>query len=433
MPPEKSASAKPTAAVIGGSMSGLFASLLLRQQGWQVDLYEQSEKELAGRGAGIITHEGLNVTLEAIGLALTRNLGVPTTGRRVYGRDGSVIASVRFPQTNTSWDRLFDLLRKAFPVERYHLGKKLVGLHPRSDGVGLSFADGSRAKADLVVGADGIRSAVRAAVLPGIEPLYAGYVAWRGLTEESELPPAARAELFDSFVFCLPPGEQMLGYPVAGPGNNLAPGHRRFNFVWYRPAAQETELKRLLTDDHGRTHHLSIPPPLIRKSIVAEMRVAAERVLAPLFAEAIRKTPMPFLQPIYDLAVSKMAFGRIVLIGDAAFVARPHVGAGVTKAAEDALALARSLAAISDVAEALRRFEVERLPVGRRIIERARHLGSYMQAQLKTPEEQAAAERHRSPEAVMLETASVTFLEEPETAAKQGAAADPDAPARTWP
>jgi len=404
------------AAVIGGSMSGLFAAILLHRSGWEVDLYEQSPAELAGRGAGIITHEGLNVTLNAAGLAMTADLGVPTKGRRIYGQDGSVIAEIDFPQTNTSWDRLFDLLRRTFPRERYHLGKKLAGLDAREDRVTINFADGTSAEADLVVGADGIRSAVRQAVLPPLEPSYVGYAAWRGLVEESELSQKARDELFDVFTFCLPPGEQMLGYPVAGRGNDLTPGHRRFNFVWYRPAAQDTQLRRLLTDEKGRTHDMSIPPPLIAKAVIAEMRAAAEAVLAPLFAEAIRKTPMPFLQPIYDLATPQMAFGRVALIGDAAFVARPHVGAGVTKAAEDALALAQNLSDEADVAKALRAFEAERLPIGHRIIDQARRLGSYMQAQLKTPEEQALAEKHRSPEAVMVETASIAFLEEPDAA-----------------
>ena len=64
--------------------------------------------------------------------------------------------------------------------------------------------------------------------------------------------------------FCLPPGEQFLGYPVAGPDNDLRPGHRRYNVVWYRPADEATKLPWLLTDESGVTHAISIPPPLIR-------------------------------------------------------------------------------------------------------------------------------------------------------------------------
>jgi 2-polyprenyl-6-methoxyphenol hydroxylase-like FAD-dependent oxidoreductase len=104
-----------------------------------------------------------------------------------------------------------------------------------------------------------------------------------------------------------------------------------------------------------------------------------------------------------------MAFGRVALIGDAAFVARPHVGAGVAKAADDASVLADALAA--DAVElALLAFEAKRLPIGRRIIEHARHLGAYLQA-TRTQEEQARSERHSNAQAVITETALLDFLE----------------------
>ena len=114
------------------------------------------------------------------------------------------------------------------------------------------------------------------------------------------------------------------------------------------------------------------------------MREAAARVLAPQFNEMVGLCEQPFLQPIYDLEVPHMAFGRVALAGDAAFVARPHVGAGVAKAADDALALADALAANADIESALKRFEAVRLPVGNKIIARTRHLGAYVQADLKT-------------------------------------------------
>jgi 2-polyprenyl-6-methoxyphenol hydroxylase-like FAD-dependent oxidoreductase len=210
--------------------------------------------------------------------------------------------------------------------------------------------------------------------------------------------------------FCLPPGEQFLGYPVAGPDNDLRPGHRRYNVVWYRPADEEGELVRLLTDESGTTHAISIPPPLIRREAVADMRAAAERLLAPQFRAVVRLIDEPILQPIYDLETPRMAFGRVAIIGDAAFVARPHVAAGVAKAADDAQALTAALAE-GEVEPALGRFEAARLPVGRRIIERARHLGAYLQA-TQTAEERARSQRHGIPAAVLAETAVLDFLRE---------------------
>jgi 2-polyprenyl-6-methoxyphenol hydroxylase-like FAD-dependent oxidoreductase len=138
------------------------------------------------------------------------------------------------------------------------------------------------------------------------------------------------------------------------------------------------------------------------------MRADAERLLAPQFRALVRMIDEPILQPIYDLETPRMAFGRVAIMGDAAFVARPHVAAGVAKAADDAAALVAALGR-GDVEAALRRFESERGPVGRRIIERARHLGAYLQAS-QTVEERARSQRHSIPEAVLEETAVLDFL-----------------------
>ncbi len=102
--------------------------------------------------------------------------------------------------------------------------------------------------------------------------------------------------------------------------------------------------------------------------------------------------------------------GRIALIGDAAFVARPHVGMGVTKAAADAFALVEALENHNDLQSALEDFELRRLRFGEAVIRRARHLGAYMQAQILTDEEREMAERHRQPEAIMMETAVSTGI-----------------------
>jgi len=211
-------------------------------------------------------------------------------------------------------------------------------------------------------------------------------------------------------VFSLPPGEQILGYPVAGPNDDLRPGHRRYNLVWYRPADENTELPDVLTDASGTTHYISIPPPLIRPEVIEAMRKAAAELVPPQFQEIVRLAAQPFLQPIYDLEAPHLAFGQVAILGDAAFVARPHVAAGVLKAAEDALALSEALDASADVEQALRRYEAARIGVGRRIIERARHLGAYLQAELRTMQERDFAARHRTVDAVMAETALMDFL-----------------------
>ena len=395
------------ALVIGGSMSGLLAGIMLHRRGWDVDIFERVGSELSGRGAGIVAQAELIARLNALGLD-TRDLGVAMTTRQILDRDGRTTATIECPQVLTAWERVYRVLRDAFPPRLYHRGVGLVGFAQSAQSVRAQLSDGRTVEADVLVGADGLRSTVRQQCLPDVAPLYAGYVAWRALLPERAIPPAINRELFELMTFCLPPGEQCLGYPVAGPDNELRLGQRRYNVVWYRPADEATELPWLLTDDKGVTHSISIPPPLIRRDPIAAMRAAAERLLAPQFREIVRLIDEPILQPIYDLESPRLAFGRVAILGDAAFVARPHVAAGVSKAADDAAALAQALDG-DDVEAALRRFEAERLPQGRKIIERARHLGAYLQA-TQTAEERARSERHSIPEAVLAETAVLDFL-----------------------
>jgi 2-polyprenyl-6-methoxyphenol hydroxylase-like FAD-dependent oxidoreductase len=399
---------KGRAVVIGGSMSGLLSGLVLRRAGWAVDVYERVESELSGRGAGIVAQYELIDRLRGLGLA-TDALGVHITTRKILDALGRLTQEYDCPQVLTAWERVYRLLRDAFPPQHYHRGCGLAGVEQDADKVTAHFSNGESIVADLLVGADGLRSTVRQQVAPDVAPLYAGYSAWRALIAESAFPPDVHRDLFEYMAFTLPPGEQFLGYPVAGPDNDLRPGHRRYNVVWYRPADEATKLQWLLTDESGVRHTISIPPPLIRREAIAEMRADAERLLGWQFRQVVKMIDEPILQPIYDLESSHMAFGRVAILGDAAFVARPHVAAGVSKAADDAAALVEALGAEADVASALTRFESARLPENHRIIERARHLGAYLQA-TRTREEQARAGRHSTDEAVIAETAVLDFL-----------------------
>lgn len=388
-------------------MSGLLAAVMLQRRGWTVDVFERVESELAGRGAGIVAQDELIARLTALGLDV-RDLGVEIGMRRLLDRDGGLSDALACPQVLTSWERVYRLLRDAFPGNRYHRGRTLTGFEQTVSGVAAHFSDGGSTHGDVLIGADGLRSTVRQQCLPDVMPVYAGYVAWRALIPEVALPAAIHRELIDAMTFCLPPGEQFLGYPVAGPDNDLRRGHRRYNVVWYRPASEARELPWLLTDEGGVVHSISIPPPRIRREAIAAMRDAAERLLAPQLHTIVRLIDEPLLQPIYDLACPRLAFGRVVVIGDAAFVARPHVAAGVSKAADDAAVLTAELDE-GDVDAALRRYEAARLPEGHRIIERARHLGAYLQAS-QSDEERLRSARHGVPQAVLAETARIDFL-----------------------
>lgn len=366
-----------TAAVIGGSIGGLFAAAALRRTGWQVQVHERVGVALSGRGAGIVTHPQLLDALVQVG-ADTSDLGVQVHDRVVFDRDGERVVTLPYPQIVTSWDRMYQTLRRLIPDEAYHLGEMLADYVEDADGVSLTFESGARARVDLLVGADGFRSAVRARMLPQVQPAYSGYVVWRALAQEADLSPEMRDRVFDVFGMFMPQGTQIVGYPIAGENNDLRPGHRRYNFVWYFPVSPD-DLTDMLTDASGQTHAMSIPPPLVRDDVLARMEQTAARVLPDVFRHVLAKSERPFFTPIYDHLSPSFAKGRVALSGDAACVARPHVGMGVTKAAQDALALARHLDGLDgDVGGGLQAYSAERVPASRLAYQRSQMLGRHM-------------------------------------------------------
>jgi 2-polyprenyl-6-methoxyphenol hydroxylase-like FAD-dependent oxidoreductase len=366
--------------IIGGSLGGLFAANILLRQGHDVTLLEKALGSLDGRGAGIVTHNALADALREAGIAVDDSLGVAVSKRVTLGVDGESLGEIPIPQVLTSWSRLYHLLKENFPSERYLQGKNVKIIKQDANSVQVICEDGSTHHAELLIASDGINSTVRAHLAPDIQPKYAGYVAWRGVCDESYLSNYTLETLFDYFGFCLPNGEQMLGYPVAGSGNDTRPGKRRYNFVWYRPA-KDDELVKLLTDADGRYYPTGIPPLKVSWNNIADMRKVAREVLAPQYAEILEKTALPFLQAIYDVRSEQIVFGRIALMGDAAFVGRPHVGMGVTKAGDEAMAIARHIGKLGATPAALEAYSKERLPLGQQVVARAQYLGRYMQAQ----------------------------------------------------
>ncbi|OXC76059.1 FAD binding domain-containing protein [Caballeronia sordidicola] len=398
-------STRSKAIIVGGSLGGLFAANLLVRNDWDVEVFERVPDELAGRGAGIVTHPELFEAMAEAGIAFDDSIGVKVQSRVTFAQSGAILSERELPQTLTAWGKMYHVLRAALPNVHYHAGGSVVSVQDGPDQATVTLSDGSVVHADLVIAADGFKSAIREQFLPDVKLQYAGYVAWRGLVDEASLSAETREALFEKFAFCLPPREQILGYPVAGQGNSTTPGERRYNFVWYRATSEDIQLPNLLTDESGKRWVGGIPPTLIREEVLADMEDAALTLLAPQFGEVVTKAAQPLFQPIFDLEVPQMAFGRVALLGDAAFVARPHCGMGVTKAASDAMELVKALNARTDVQEALADYSRVRTQVGAAIVQHARHLGAYMQAQLKNDVDREMAERYRTPDAVMRETA----------------------------
>ena len=263
------------------------------------------------------------------------------------------------------------------------------------------FADGSRVEADLLIGADGVRSTVRAQVWPEAVPEYAGYVAWRGIVDEDRLSAEHRDILLTHFIVCLPPGEHVVGYPVAGPDGDLSPGKRRFNIVWYRLATAD-ELRRMQTDEAGNYHEAGIAPDLIARSWIDEIHRAAAERLPPALAEPMTLARGLFFQTIVDLEVPQMVQGRVAMLGDAAFSARPHTGMGVVKATGDAVCLTDAIEAHpGELSRALSRYDAERMRYGRSLVRFGRRLGTHIETPERSAEDRALGDYLRQPETVI--------------------------------
>ena len=372
---------KPRALIIGGSLAGLLAGNLFRTIGWNVNIFERSSDDLAGRGAGLGMQADLFNIMRRIGINLDSSMSAVVRSHICLDCEGNTLCQIPLPGLTTAWDRVYRALKQAFPVQSYHTGMTLRRIEQNKEMVTAIFEDGSRAEGDLLVGADGMNSTTRRQLLPKIEPAYAGYVAWRGVIDEEQVGPALRDLAFQDMIFGFPPGEMALSIPMAARVDESADRHhRRCMFVWFRPADLETTLRQLCTDASGQAHGVSIPPPLIRPELIDELKRSGEVLLAPQLAEILKRVKQPILQPIFDLESSRLVFDRVVLVGDAGFVARPHVGTGVTKAACDAQELVDQLSTMNDdPTAALDRYDAKRRLFGSRLVARGRYLGSHLE------------------------------------------------------
>jgi len=375
----------PRAIIIGGSMSGLFSAAFLRQIGWDVDIYERSRVELVGRGAGITGHPELFQVLEASG-AGTKDLGVEVPKRIAVDREGRITDERPLRQIMTSWDRMQRLLRAGIDDAHYHLGWNFERVDQDGDGVRVQFSGGRVKTGDILVGADGTRSSVRVQLAPEIKPVYAGYYIWRGAPNEADLAPETLRTIYPLFTFYLPKYQQVLGYPIAGFDDDLTPGKRRYNVIWYR-VADADELRERCIDENGMQREFSVPPPLVRKDLIAKMQADARAIMPPPLLDCVLKIKQPFFTPIYDFTAPSLAFGRVAMVGDAATNARPHMGFGIAKAGCDAQALARCLRDYKDVDGALKAYDAERRPIGNTVVMHGRKLGTHLGVDLATEED----------------------------------------------
>src|ERR1700760_1515893 len=364
------------ALVVGGCLGGLTAALVLRDQGWNVEVLERSAVPLQGRGAGIVLHPiTVRYLVERVGNAIA-DIGLPASTLRYLGDDGSVVHEQPCAHRLASYFELYQGLLDAFGAQHYHLSNQLARLDNRGDEVEVSLSDGQTLTADLVVCADGIRSTGRAILVPDAQPRYVGYVAWRGTIERDELSGRTASILRDAITYRILPHGHLLTYPIPGTDGSVLG-----NWLWYRNVAPGDHLDDLLTDRNGLRAELTVPPGSVQLRHLRELHSAADIELPAPLTELVKRTAEPFIQVIVDLEGPRIAFGRTCLICYVAFALRPHIGAGTAKAADDAWQLGNALlnATGRQIPVRLKGWEAQQLPTARRAMQRARAVGRSVQ------------------------------------------------------
>jgi 2-polyprenyl-6-methoxyphenol hydroxylase-like FAD-dependent oxidoreductase len=365
--------------IAGGSLAGLMTGIVMKEAGAQVDIYERSDKVLDDRGAGIVMQAETETFLTQYARLKPEQTGVRLQYRQYLNQEGTPDSYQESPQLMTSWGLIYQALRGVFPSKNYHEGHALTDFSQTNQGVTAKFAGLGDVNADLLVGADGSRSFVRQKLMPEVKPRYAGYVAWRGVVPESSASPLLAKTFINHFTFQQMEHSHILCYLIPGPNGETQLGKRRINWVWYWNVP-EADLSILMTGADGRERDFSVPPGQVGPEWVEKQNAIAAEVFCPQFLELWCTTEAPFLQPILDLAVPRMVEGRVAILGDAAFIPRPHTAASTAKAGANALALGRALQEYpEDVLEALKLWEPDQLAMGRHLERSGKALGNRSQ------------------------------------------------------
>lgn len=362
--------------VVGGSIGGLTAALVLRNLGHDVNVFERSPHVLTQRGAGIGLLPETSRYLTEVANRDINEISVSTSLITYLARDNSVLHQTEHDYRFSSWNTVYRELLSCMEQDRYHLDHEMthwsdVNVAP----VAVSFKNGTTVESDLVVFADGVNSLARERLLPGSQPRYSGYVAWRGMVPESDVSEETRKILDNTITYHVYANSHILVYPIPGLDGEVEEGQRLINFVWYRNYSPGGDFEDLLTDINGVQREVSLPPGSVAPHHVAEMKAHALARLPHAISEIIDRTESPFLQVVFDLEIPHMNFGYSCLLGDSANLARPHAAAGTAKAADDAWALGDALTSSTSAIEALEKYNHTQTAVGHQLIARTQDIG----------------------------------------------------------
>jgi salicylate hydroxylase len=325
--------------VVGGGIGGLFAANALIAHGLEATVYEQAPA-LGEVGAGVYITPNAVRQMQRVGLgAAVEKFGARVGPKSHYFRhDGTPIAPVQVTDAS-GWNANFgmhradmvDLLAAALPAGVVRCGHRAVGFEQTGDAARVHFADGASAEADVVVGADGIHSALRPYVFPPSTPVFHGTISYRGLVHRDRLPdwPMDRWQMWAG------PKKHFLVFPVRH--------GEMVNYVGFVPTDEEMK------------ESWSAPgnPDTLR----AEFEGWDPRIGA-----VLKQVDHCFRWALYDREpLPTWSKGRLTLLGDAAHPMLPHLGQGANQSIEDGMALATILAQADNAAVPAALLAYERL------------------------------------------------------------------------
>lgn len=360
--------------IVGGSIAGCSAAILLGRAGHNVQVFERSRGNLVGRGGGIgtpgavfdalVEQDVIDVDFPHLtGTAMPFIIRTPEHQRLGYSPWQMPMNLEVF-----HWSTLWNNLRTRVPDEIYHQGHEAVHAEPSgTDSVTLHFKDGTSKDFDLVIFADGYQSLGRRLLFPEVELKYRGYMLWRGLLPE--------AEMADS----TPLGSNVprLSYPNL-PGNLVVYfvpnrdgatdiGLRIFNWAAYIPIPED-ELPAFMVDQDGTALSGTIPPGKVRHDEEDRLKQLMRYNLPTYYADIITKTQNTYVQLIYTSHLPAYHKGRICLIGDAGIVTQPFTGSGVFKGYNNIKDLLYAFANSPTVEDALEQWGKEQVRMGERLL-----------------------------------------------------------------
>ncbi len=324
-------------AVVGGSIAGCSAAILLLRAGHDVHVYERSPSGLVGRGGGIGTPVPVLHALMDDGVIdadmphlvadqmpfIVRTADDPTFGSRPW--------SIPIQLAAFHWTTLWGQLRSRVPDDRYHRAAVVTDVVEEPSGrLVVEIDQRRRVTVDLVVFADGYRSIGRRLLFPDARLRYRGYQLWRGVVPEAALAePDVLGSACPRISYPTMPGN-FVCYFVPGEDGSSRPGERLVNWAAYIPVP-ESDLPTFMVDRSGRTREGAIPPGEMRPEVEEALTAAMESELPGYYGDMVRATEHTYTQLIYTVRMPAYHRGAACLIGDAGAVAPPFTGSGVFK------------------------------------------------------------------------------------------------------